>query len=169
MYRPGYCRMAKRIVPKAETIDLLKLRRHIAILADIGRLSATADADKFLDQVVTQVARAVEIDHVKLLLYRKETADFIVAAGYGWHEGVVRVATLSTDLRSPAGRAFQTGEPVTAINLATSEFECPAMLREHGIVAAANVPVFGEGARSSGYWKSIVRHHAISPRTRQAS
>src|ERR1700756_328476 len=102
--------MAKRIVPKAEAIDLSRLRRHVTILADIGRLSAATDAEKFLDQVVVQVARAVEIDHVKVLLYRQTTSDFIVAAGYGWREGVVRATTLSTDLRSPAGRAFQTGE-----------------------------------------------------------
>ena len=138
--------MAKRIVPKAETVDLPKLRRHIAILADIGRLSATADSDMFLDQVVVQVARAVEIDHVKILLYRKATADFIVAAGYGWHEGVVRAATMPADLRSPAGRAYQTGEPVTAVDLLHSEFECPAILRAHDIVSAANVPVFMDGA-----------------------
>ena len=138
--------MAKRIVPKAETIDLAKLRRHIVILADIGRLSATADSDTFLDHVVVQVARAVEIDHVKILLYRKTTSDFIVAAGYGWHEGVVRAATMAADLRSPAGRAYHTGEPVTAIDLLHSEFECPAILRAHDIVAAANVPIFIDGA-----------------------
>jgi two-component sensor histidine kinase len=138
--------MAKRTFPKAETVDLSKLRRHVAILADIGRRAATADGERFLDEVVMQVARAVEIDHVKILLYRPATSDFIVAAGYGWHEGVVRSATLSADMRSPAGRAFQTAEPVTAIDLPASEFDCPAMLLEHDIVSVANVPVFIDGA-----------------------
>jgi len=138
--------MAKRSVPTAETINLARLRRHVAILADIGRLAATADTDKFLDQVVVQVARAVEIDHVKLLLYRQATSDFIVAAGYGWHEGVVRATTLSADLRSPAGRAFQTAEPVTAVDLRASEFDAPVMLLEHDIVSVCNVPLFTDGA-----------------------
>jgi hypothetical protein len=39
-----------------------KLRRHVRILADIGQLaSAHADLNRFLDQAVVQVARAVEI------------------------------------------------------------------------------------------------------------
>jgi len=137
--------MAKHTVPKAEAANLSKLRRHVAILADIGRLAATADADKFLGQVVTQVARAVEIDHVKILLYRRATSDFIVAAGYGWHEGVVGIATLSADLRSPAGSAFQTGEPVTAIDLQASGLDCPPLLVEHAIVSVANVPILIDG------------------------
>jgi two-component sensor histidine kinase len=137
--------MAKSRVPKTEVNDLVKLRRHVAILADIGRLSVAADTEKFLDQVVVQVARAVEIDHVKFLLYRQATSDFIVAAGYGWHKGVVGTTTLSADLRSPAGRAFQTALPVSAADLMTSEFECPAMLLDHGIVSVCNVPVFAEG------------------------
>ena len=46
-----------------------KLRRHIRILVDIGRLSVEeAGTERFLDQAVLQIARAVEIDHVKVLL-----------------------------------------------------------------------------------------------------
>ena len=41
-----------------------------------------------------QVARAVEIDHVKVLKYRRREADLLVTAGFGWKEGVVRSATL---------------------------------------------------------------------------
>ena len=55
------------------------------------------DQNRFLDQVVVQVARAVEIDHVKVLRYRRRETDLFVAAGYGWKEGVVRSATLSAD------------------------------------------------------------------------
>lgn len=138
--------MAKRSIPPAETVDLSRLRRHVAILADISRRAATADGDKFLDEVVMQVARAVEIDHVKILLYRPATADFIFAAGYGWREGVVGSATLSGDLRSPAGRAFHTALPVTAIDLPASDLDSPAILLEHDIVSVANVPIFVDGA-----------------------
>ena len=48
-----------------------KVRRHVRILVDIGRLArGNADLDHFLDQVVVQIARAVEIHHVKVLRYR---------------------------------------------------------------------------------------------------
>src|ERR1700755_1459941 len=94
--------------------ELEKLRRHVRILVDIGRIAGEkCDLTRFLDEVVVQVARAVEIDHVKVLQYRQKSSDLLVAAGVGWKAGVVRSATLSADLRSPPGRSFRTAEPVT--------------------------------------------------------
>ncbi len=142
--------MPRNAAPKADLDSVERLRRHVRILVDLGRLAGeNLELDKFLDQVVVQVARAVEIDHVKVLLYRRARSDFIVAAGYGWKEGVVRQATLPADIRSPAGRAFQTGEPVTISDWGSEPgFTAPAMLKEHGIVALANVPLFIDGATS---------------------
>jgi hypothetical protein len=55
------------------------LRRHMRILIDLGRIAArNTDIDRFLDQAVMQVARAIEIDHVKVLRYRPETADLLL-------------------------------------------------------------------------------------------
>ena len=97
----------------AERADIDKLRRHVRILVDLGRLaSENLPIERFLDQVVVQVARAVEIDHVKILRHRPKTADLFMDAGMGWKEGAVRAAIFPADLRSPPGRAFQTGEPV---------------------------------------------------------
>jgi hypothetical protein len=75
---------------------LVAVRRHVRIFIDLARVaSESADEEGFLDQVVVQVARAVEIDHVKVLRYRRREADLLIAAGFGWKEGVVRSATLT--------------------------------------------------------------------------
>ena len=59
---------------RADEADIDKLRRHVRILVDLGRLAARNFAlDRFLDQAVVQVARAVEIDHVKVMRYRCRT------------------------------------------------------------------------------------------------
>jgi two-component sensor histidine kinase len=125
-----------------------KLRRHIRILVDIGRLSAEyADLDRFLDEAVIQIARAVEIHHVKVLRYRPETSDLLLVAGIGWKEGVVRSATFSVDLRSPPGRAFQTAEPVSIKDFAEQgDLVRSEFLTEHGIVSISNVPILIGGA-----------------------
>jgi transcriptional regulator with GAF, ATPase, and Fis domain len=125
-----------------------KLRRHIRILVDIGRLSGeNADLDRFLDQTVLHIARGVEIHHVKILQYRPETSDLLLVAGVGWKEGVVRTATFSVDLRSPPGRAFQTAEPVSIKNFSDQEeYVRSNFLKEHGIVSVSNVPVRIGGA-----------------------
>jgi two-component sensor histidine kinase len=134
--------------PEDKVLALDKIRRHIRILVDIGRLAGVAtDLDRFLDQVVLQVARAVEIDHVKVLRYRPQKADLLVAAGVGWKKGVVRSATLPADLRSPPGRAFRTGEPVTIKSFQDQkEYVLSEFLREHGIISLSNVPVLINGA-----------------------
>jgi hypothetical protein len=66
--------MAKR-AHKQQGSALDEVRRHVRIFIDLGRVaSESADEYGFLDQVVVQVARAVEIDHVKVLRYRRREA-----------------------------------------------------------------------------------------------
>ncbi len=87
-----------------------ELRRYIRILVDIGRLvGEQADLSRLLSQVVVQIARAVEIHHVKVLQYRQRTSDLLIVAGVGWKEGVVGSATLSADLRSPLDAPLNSG------------------------------------------------------------
>ncbi|MET4631034.1 two-component sensor histidine kinase [Bradyrhizobium sp. I1.8.5] len=140
--------MEERSIEATESDVLDKLRRHIRILVDIGRLSMEdADIERFLDQAVLQIARAVEIHHVKVLQYRPDTSDLLLMAGVGWKKGVVRTATLSVDFRSPPGRAFQTAEPVSIRDFGEQEeFVRSELLAEHGIVAVSNVPVLIGGA-----------------------
>jgi two-component sensor histidine kinase len=132
----------------SEGSPLDKLRRHVRILVDIGRLAGeNADLTRFLDQAVVQIARAVEIHHVKVLKYRPRSSDLLLIAGVGWKEGAVRSATLSADLRSPPGRAFQTAEPVIIKDFSTQEeYVRSDLLKEHGIVSVSNVPVLTNGA-----------------------
>ena len=140
--------MTAKSAPSDEPTQLDIVRRHVRILVDLGRLaSENLSLERFLGQAVMQVARAVEIDHVKVLRYRRKTADLFMAAGVGWKDGVVRAATFSTDLRSPPGRTFQTAEStVIADTGAAPEFAISDVLKEHGIVSLANVPVLIEGA-----------------------
>ena len=131
-----------------QPLELEIVRRHVRILVDLGRAAGeTADLNRFLDQAVVQVARAVEIGHVKVLRYRRREADLLVAAGFGWKEGVVGSATLPADLRSPPGRAFQTAEPVFIRNFdEQQDFILSDLLRQHHIVSLVNVPVLTAGA-----------------------
>lgn len=134
--------------PAGAAADVAKLRRHVRILVELGRLAGQAwAAERFLDQAVVQVGRAVEIHHVKIMQYRPATADLLMVAGTGWKQGVVRVATFASDLRSPPGRAYLTAEPVAIADCSKApEFVLSDTLREHGIVSLANVPILTDGA-----------------------
>lgn len=118
------------------------------ILVDLGRLAGqSAGLPHLLDQVVTHVARAVEVSHVKVLEYRATQDDLLIVAGVGWKAGVVGAASLSADMRSPPGRAYQTAEAVTVEDFGVEQnFDPSPLLREHGIVSLCNVPILVDGA-----------------------
>jgi two-component sensor histidine kinase/putative methionine-R-sulfoxide reductase with GAF domain len=131
-----------------EASESEKLRRHVRILSDLGRLAGQKLVlHQFLDQAVVQVARAIEVDHVKILRYRRKTADLFMEAGMGWKEGAVRMATFSSDMASVPGRSFQTAEPICIQDTSNAwGFVISDILKEHGIVSLANVPILLEGA-----------------------
>jgi two-component sensor histidine kinase/putative methionine-R-sulfoxide reductase with GAF domain len=136
-------------VPTASTeqLTLDRVREYQRVVEALSRIGPQALTPQQLMQHVTaQVSRATMISRTKVLRYRPEKGDLLVEAGVGWKPGVVGNATLAVDYRSPAGRAFQTGAPVTIEDIReTDEFRTPDLLREHGIVAIINVPVLIDG------------------------
>lgn len=131
----------------ADTETIEKLRRHIGVLHELASLATEKlSPQNVLDRIVSQVARGVEIDHVKILRYRAKESDLLVEAGVGWIDGVVGHATFGVDLSSPAGSAFQTGQPSIIRNLPESkEFRMSEVLRNHGIVSVLNAPIQLDG------------------------
>lgn len=76
--------------------------------------------------VAAQVSRVTNIDHVKVMRYRPEQGDLLIEAGVGWKPGVVGKVSLGADYQSPAGRALQTGVPVSLENFASApDFRIP--------------------------------------------
>ncbi len=79
-----------------------KLRRHQTILSDFARVAAQRmPLEDLLEQAVRYVARAVEINHVKVMQYRPEQGDLLAIAGVGWKPGLIGSATFPLDLGSP--------------------------------------------------------------------
>ena len=140
--------MVKKSLPQADNETCEKLRRHIRILVDLARAASTRqEPERFLEIAAKHVARAIEVDNVKILRYRRKTSDFIFAAGEGWKEGVVGAATMSATFQSVAGRAFHTAEPIVVPDIEdVHDFLIEPIMREHGIVAMSNVPILVNGS-----------------------
>jgi two-component sensor histidine kinase len=134
------------VVTRANDLD--KLRRHQQVLVELAHLTAQKlPSESLLDSVVNQVALGVEIDHVKIMRYRPEFGDLLAVAGIGWRPGMVGHVTFSSDLSSPPGRAFQTGQPVSISHVdEPGEFRISPVLVEHGIKSLLNVPIQIDGA-----------------------
>jgi two-component sensor histidine kinase len=125
-----------------------RLREYQRILGAFGRLAGQAmPRDRLLQHATALVAGVTGIRHVKIMCYRPERGDLLIVAGVGWKPGVVGQVTLAVDRASPPGRCVQTAAPVLVGDLRSDpEFRLSPVLAEHGIVAAANVPILIDGA-----------------------
>jgi PAS domain S-box-containing protein len=115
-------------------------------LSDFGlhALQSTSE-DELLQQATRIAAEALRTQFCKILQYMPEQDRLFVRAGVGWRAAVVGRETVGADLESPAGYAFQTGEPVISNHLqAETRFRTPRLLAEHGIRRAINVLIRGE-------------------------
>jgi PAS domain S-box-containing protein len=114
-----------------------------ALIAGLGAHALEAvDLATLLGEACQRAAAGARVCRAKVLEHLAADDLLLVRAGVGWREGVVGRAALGSGMRSPAGRAFRTGEPVAIADLrAQDEFEHSALLREHGIVSLLNVPI----------------------------
>jgi PAS domain S-box-containing protein len=124
--------------------ELLAYRlRQQSVLAQFGRQALEAsDVDQLVSEAVRLCSEGMRAAFCKLLEYLPERNRLLVRAGIGWRPGVVGHETLSNDADSPAGYVFQTGQPVISNHLEHEQrFRTPALLVEHGVRRALNVPV----------------------------
>ncbi|AYF00441.1 histidine kinase [Paracoccus yeei] len=121
--------------------------RQQELTAEFGRCALRShDTSSLLQEATRICALGLRSDFCKVLKYLPNEGQFIVQAGVGWNPGVVGHARTGADKESPAGYAFQTGEPVISNHLAEeTRFRTPALLVEHGITRAINVLIRGDG------------------------
>ena len=123
--------------------------RQQQLAAEYGRFALrTHDLASLLQEATRICALGLQSELCKAMEYLPDEGQFIVRAGVGWRAGVVGQARAGADTESPAGDAFQTGEPVISNHLAAEpRFRTPAILREHGVKRAVNVLIQGDGER----------------------
>jgi two-component sensor histidine kinase/putative methionine-R-sulfoxide reductase with GAF domain len=140
--------MTKHKAPYNSAVENEVLREHQRVLIDLARYATeTEDLQRFLDDVVVRVAAAVEIDHVKVLRYRPAQGDLVIDAGVGWNPSSLKAVSFATDLASPPGRTFQTGQPVLIEDMNDAPgFRISIPLKAHNIVSLLNVAIFVDTA-----------------------
>jgi two-component sensor histidine kinase len=127
--------------------------RQQSILARFGeRGLRERDLQSLLDAACEACAEGLETAYAKVLAFVEETSRLKLVAGVGWRDDAEGRASLGADMESPAGFAFQTGQPVLSNHLENEErFRTPGFLAEHGIRRAINVLIQPEiGGRPYG-------------------
>ncbi len=138
--------------PKVEPAPEVDLRRPPAeelryrlkqqsLLARFGEQALRErDRQALFDAACEACSEGLETGFSKILEYDPEQSRLVLVSGLGWRGPVEGRVSLSVELDSPAGYAFQTGKPVVSNHLENEErFRTPKLLADHGIRRAINV------------------------------
>lgn len=115
--------------------------RQQELTAEFGVFAlGTHDVQALLQEATRICGKGMQAKLCKVMRYQPNEGDFLMQAGVGWKPGYVGQARAGADLGSPAGYAFQTGEPVISNHLqGETRFRTPQILVDHGVKRAVNV------------------------------
>ena len=137
-------RAAQAVAPEeggTSSEELAYRLRQQQLAAEFGLFALTTrDVQALLQEATRMCGMGMQSKLCKVMQYQPQQGDFLLQAGVGWMPGYVGVARAGADLGSPAGYAFQTGEPVISNHLqGETRFRTPRILADHGVKRAINV------------------------------
>jgi len=132
--------------PAAEHGSNDRLRQQ-SLLSALGVIALRGvPLQDLLNEAVRVCADGLNAELCKVLEYQLQENRLLMKAGFGWHEGLVGVASVGADMGSPSGYALHTGKPVISNHLENEErFRTPELLLVHGVRRAINVILQGDG------------------------
>jgi two-component sensor histidine kinase len=134
------------------TLTFEQFMERQRVLADFGDLAiASDDLQEILTEACKLILRALEADFAKVLEIQKGGESLLVRAGVGWKPGIVGEMQLPMSERTSESHAIRAGRPVITNDISKEDrFEFPDFMKDHGIVAIANVPIFVPGGEAYG-------------------
>lgn len=139
---------------KAPSQDLTtdQLIHRQRVLAKFGELALSSDdLDEILTEACRLVREALQTQGAKVLELQDEGKTLFVRAGVGWKPGIVGHLRLSMSEHSSESYSIEAGQPVFTKDISKEDrFDVPAFMKEAGIVALANVPIFLPGRKPYG-------------------
>jgi PAS domain S-box-containing protein len=119
------------------------LARLQAEVAEMGeRALRGARLTEVLDEAVTQVVRALNVDYCQVLELLPSRRALLLRHGVGWKPGCVGQTTVGLGTASQAGYTLLSNEPVVVEDLRTEQrFAGTALLHEHAVVSGISVVI----------------------------
>lgn len=122
-----------------------KLELQRSALAEFGLFAFRSEnLDTTLHRASELVSHAMGVPLVKVLEHLPDRGEMLIRSGVNWQPGVVGVATIGDDARSPGGYALRSDKPVVSPDLAVEHrFDMPEILLRHGVCSMINVIIVG--------------------------
>ncbi|ODS34144.1 MAG: two-component sensor kinase [Candidatus Scalindua rubra] len=143
----GTIQIMKDITEKKQAEESLKLHAYQQEeIIKIGRRALKGiGISTLFDEVVSIVARTLDVEFCKILELMPDGKAFLLRAGVGWKEGYVGHATVGTGRDSQAGYTLLSNESVIVEDLRTeTRFSAPPLLKDHGAISGMSVIIQGE-------------------------
>ena len=128
------------------------LLRQQKILADFGDFALQSDdLDDILTEACRLVSEAMGTGRAKVLEIEEDGRKLLVRAGVGWAQDIVGRTRISMNKHSSESFSINQRKPVISTDISREDrFEVPGFMREAGVRALANVPIFLPGGRAFG-------------------
>ncbi|MBB5695780.1 PAS domain S-box protein [Muricoccus pecuniae] len=142
--------------------DLERMMKRQQVLADFGALAnRSQDLDNILAEACRLVGEALGTGRAKILEILHAERQLLVRAGVGWDPGIAGKLRMPMEEHSSETFAIEAAEPVVSQDIAKEDrFEVPPFMKEAGVVALVNVPVFRPGGQPFG----LLQVDATEPR-----
>ncbi|MET0527759.1 MAG: GAF domain-containing protein, partial [Microvirga sp.] len=129
-----------------------QMMKRQQVLADFGEFALRSEnLDEVLTEACRLVAEALGTIRAKILEIQKDRQSLLVRAGVGWKPGIVGHLRLPMGERSSETFAIKEGKPIITQDIRKEErFEFPEFLKEAGVVAVVNAPIFLPGKNPYG-------------------
>ena len=133
-------------------VELDELVRRQRTLATFGELVLRSDdLPNILTEGCRLIATALGTDLAKVLEIERGRDTAIVLAGIGWTPNIVGHERIRLNERSSESYALEKGEPVVTQDIfKETRFDAARFMKDHGVVAFVNVPIFLPGGTPFG-------------------
>jgi PAS domain S-box-containing protein len=132
--------------------DREQMLKQQQALADFGEFALRSqNLDEVLTEACRLVAEALGMGRAKVLEIEQERQCLFVRAGVGWQSDVVGRLLLPMREHSSETFSIKAGKPVISQDISKEErFDVPDFMKNAGIVALVNVPIFVPGGQAYG-------------------
>ncbi|MBP0447255.1 PAS domain S-box protein [Roseomonas sp. SSH11] len=132
--------------------DFARMMERQQVLANFGEFALRSqDLDQILSEACRLVGEALGAGRAKILEVHHAERQLLVRAGVGWNPGIVGNLRLPMEEHSSETFAIEAGEPVITQDISKEDrFNVPPFMKEAGVAALVNVPIFLPGGRTYG-------------------
>jgi len=132
--------------------DFDAMLKRQQILGDFGELALRSqNLQEVLHEACRLVSEALGTDRAKILELQHAERQLFVRAGVGWDAGIVGELRLPMEEHSSETFAIKAAKPVITRDISKEDrFEVPPFMRNAGVVALVNVPIFLPGGQAFG-------------------